>query len=452
MASTPEQPERRRLIRQAWAAAVALGGAGCGGGGASANGDERPAPAPPPPAPPTLPSWVPEPGRLSLLSAANDWASIDPCPDNRCGYRLGSGPEWNKVIDDYSGGIVNPHWGPLGALMFHGGGHAATNDNSVALLDFNDLRFKRVADPSLDASGLRPQDGPLYPGYDREFGEYVADRKPGSAHTYDALAVLPPELAGAPFGALVRPFATAIHVNLSAGTTWAHLLALHRRDVETAEARARNAWSRWSVDAGQGFNGAGGCCAFDPVRQRIWWTGVPSQQPGRIAYLDCVSRRQLSVAYTGRNAVFHVSLPIMRHLAGPDLLLSIGPVPDRDRVQAHVLRPDAPQGGWQPVVFDHAPPVGLGATPWAYVPELRRIVLFTRADPEAMYEIAVPADPAATWPVVRRPFQAGARLEGAANVVGKRFDWAPALRCVVYKPLAQSPSGAQFYAYRPWGT
>lgn len=121
-------------MRQAVAAAVALGGAGCGGGSASAGGDEQPAPSPPPPPPPPPPpSWVPAPGQLSLLSAANDWASIDPCPGNTCGYRLGSGPEWNKVIDDYSGGIFNPHWGPLGALMFHGGGHAATNDNSVAV-------------------------------------------------------------------------------------------------------------------------------------------------------------------------------------------------------------------------------------------------------------------------------------------------------------------------------
>jgi hypothetical protein len=49
---------------------------------------------------------------LADLSAVNGWNDIDPCPGNNCGYRIGSGPEWNKVIDDYSGGVYNPHWGP----------------------------------------------------------------------------------------------------------------------------------------------------------------------------------------------------------------------------------------------------------------------------------------------------------------------------------------------------
>lgn len=386
------------------------------------------------------------------VSAVNGWNSIDPCPGNACGYRVGSGPEWNKVIDDYSGGVYNPHWGALGALMFHGGGHAATNDNSVAVLDFNDLRFKRVADPSLDLTGIKPADGPLYPGYDRTYGEYVSDRKPGAAHTYDALAVVPPAVAGAPFGGLVRPFATAIHVNLSSGSSWAHLLALHSRDVAAAEGRARNQWTRWSNNAGQSFGGAGGCSAYDPVRKRIWWTGVPSQQPGRINYLDCVSRQQMSVRYAGMNAVFHVSLPIMRYLPGADVLLSMGPRPDRSTVNAYFLRPDSPAAGWFSVVFDKPPPVGLGATPWAYVPQLRRVVLFTRADPEAVYEISVPTDPTDTWPVTRRLFQPAATLESSASIVGKRFDWSAALGCIIYKPLASAPSLSQFYAYRPYDT
>lgn len=395
---------------------------------------------------------MPEPGRLVVLSASNGWGDIDPCPGNGCGYRVGSGPEWNKVIDDYSGGIYNPHWGPLGALMLHGGGHAATNDNSVAVLDFNDLSYKRVADPSLDVTGIKPSDGPLYPGYDREHGEYLSDGKPGAAHTYDALAVVPPDVAGAPFGGLVRPFSTAIHVNLSGGTSWAHRLALHSRDVATADGRARNTWMRWSTNAGHNFGGAGGCCAYDPVRRRVWWTGVPSQRPGRIAYLDCATRQQQTVRYVGSDAVFDVSLPIMRYLPGADLLLAMGPRPGRSVVEAHFFRPDAPTMGWFPVVLSAPPPLGTGATPWVYIPELRRIVLFTRADPGAVYEISVPADPTSAWPVLRRPFQPGATLDASAHVVGKRFDWAPALRCIVYKPLSTAPSPSQFYAYRPYDT
>jgi hypothetical protein len=259
-------------------------------------------------------------------------------------------------------------------------------------------------------------------------------------------------VSGSPFGALVRPFATAMHVNLSMGTSWAHVLALHSRDVGTAEGRAGNTWSRFSVSAGQGFGGAGGACAYDPLRKRVWWTGVPSQQPNRIAYLDCVTREQVSVRYGSGNAIFDVSLPIMRYIPGHDLIVSIGPRPGRSGVEAYFMRPDAPSAGWRAVSMDLVPPVSTGCTPWDVVPELDRLFLFTQADKSAVYEIAIPADPASTWTVVRRPFADGASLATGAHVVGKRLSWAPALRCLVFKPRAALPSPRQFYAYRPPGT
>ncbi|NRF66515.1 hypothetical protein HLB44_05935 [Aquincola sp. S2] len=395
---------------------------------------------------------MPAPGRWAVIDAVNGWNDIDPCPSNTCGYRIGSGPEWNKVIDDFSGGVYNPHWGPLGALILHGGGHSATNDNSVALLDFNDLRFKRIADPSLEATGLRPADGPIFPGYDREHGEYVADRKPGSAHTYDALEVIPPEVAGAPYGGLVRPFSSAVHASLSALTNWAHLLAMHEREVATAAGRARNSWSRWSVNAGQTFGGAGGSCAYDTRRKRIWWSGVPSSRPGRINYLDCVTREQVTVRYGGTDAMFDVSMPIMRYLPGPDLLLWIGPRPGRAAVEAYFMRAGDPASGWRPVTLGLAIPVALSATPWDFVPALNRIVLFTRADTSAVYEIDVPSDPASTWPTQRRTFDPVPALSAPDSIVGKRFSYSPALRCIVYKPRSATPSLSQFLVYRPLGT
>jgi hypothetical protein len=394
---------------------------------------------------------VPEPGRLAIVSASNGWNDADPCPGNACGYRIGSGPEWNKVIDDFSGGVYNPHWGPLGALMLHGGGHAATNDNSVAVLDFNDLTFKRVADPSLEVTGIRPADGPAYPGYDREYGEYVVDRKPAAAHTYDALEVVPPEIAGAPFGGLVRPFSTAIHVNLSSSVGWAHLLQLHSREVATPQDRARNVWTRASANAGQGFGGAGGACAYDRLRRRVWWTGVPSSRPQRIAYLDAVTRQQVSVRHSGADAIFDVSFPVMRYLPGHDLLVAIGPRPDRSSIDAYFLRPGQPEAGWRAISLTSAIPAGAGATPWDFVPELNRIFVHSRGDAGAIYEIEVPAVPETFWTPVRRVFQGESGLISPASVVGKRFSWAPALRSFVFKPMAAAPSLAQFYVYRPSG-
>jgi hypothetical protein len=98
-----------------------------------------------------------------------------------------------------------------------------------------------------------------------------------------------------------------------------------------------------------------------------------------------------------------------------------------------------------PVSGDHA-------TPWDYVPELNKIVLYTPADAGAMYEIDVPGgNLAQPWPTVRRSLPAGAPQMPGVYVVGKRFSWSSALRSIVYKPLANAPAAHQFFVYRPVG-
>jgi hypothetical protein len=90
---------------------------------------------------------------------------------------------FGKIVDDYSGGVFNPYWGPLGAMVFHGGGHSATFDNSVVLLDLNDLAFKRVSQPTPALSGSNWADARKAPGGDPAFDtlqcEY-GDGQPGA--------------------------------------------------------------------------------------------------------------------------------------------------------------------------------------------------------------------------------------------------------------------------------
>ena len=459
---------RRRFIASSTGAAAALLGLpGCGG---SAEGDEagataaaarqRPladaaaatAPATtiePGTVTPAGAGWVPQPGELAIVRAANSWTDIDPCPQNNCGFRYGLGSEWHKVINDYSGGVYNPWWGELGALMFFGGGHSATNDNSVAMLDFNDLRFKLAADPSRNVTGINRASAPTFPGFDTEHGEYFSDGKPASGHTYDTLVMLPPEVGGAPYGSLLRPFGSAQHVVMARNSYWAHKLDLNVRNIEAPEIRRANEWSRFSVNGDQRFTGAGGCAAYDERRQRVWWFAAPSAFRYKICYTDIATRQQLAVPYRGTEALFEISRPIMQYLPRADWLAAIGPY--KDAVVGYTFDPDQP-GGWtriafsQPIPFDPA-----RATPWVYVPELDRIILFTAADRGAVYEIEIPASRADNWQVTRRPFANGAQLAYPAPFVGKRFAWSSALRCIVYKPLAATPAIDQFYAYRPLG-
>ncbi|MFN7394678.1 MAG: hypothetical protein ACK5RW_00060, partial [bacterium] len=64
--------------------------------------------------------------------------------------RLGNNSTF--VFAAYSGGAYNPYYGAWGAHVIHGGGHAATQDNSVFIADFNTLRFERIGGPTMLSS------------------------------------------------------------------------------------------------------------------------------------------------------------------------------------------------------------------------------------------------------------------------------------------------------------
>ena len=74
-------------------------------------------------------------------------------------------------------------------MVFHGGGHSATYDNSVVILDFDDLTFKRLSNPSTAWTDTNPD-----PLFNTTYCEY-GDGQPGSAHTYDALGSSAPRMA-----------------------------------------------------------------------------------------------------------------------------------------------------------------------------------------------------------------------------------------------------------------
>ncbi len=166
------------------------------------------------------PAWVPAiAGSSKAVATANSFASQN-------GRLAGWEYAFGKIVDDYSGGVYNPYWGPLGAMVFHGGGHSATFDNSVVILDFNDLTFKRLSNPTpsdkgknwISTTGLLQKKDPAFDSAHCEYG----DGQPGAGHTYDTLAILPPADGGAPYGSLIRVSSHAVHVNISASTGWAH--------------------------------------------------------------------------------------------------------------------------------------------------------------------------------------------------------------------------------------
>ncbi len=392
---------------------------------------------------PPLPDWAPRvPGSLRVLATRNTFLSQNShLPD--WDYAFG------KLVDDYSGGVFNPYWGSYGAMVFHGGGHSATFDNSVVLLDLNDLAFKRVSNPT-------PANGGHYwadmrkstdLGFDVAHCEY-GDGQPGAGHTYDTLAIVPPEAGGAACGSLLRVASFAVHVNVSCNTGWAH-----RLDFTTTGMRDGH-WVRASNNAPVNYLAPGSCSALDTRRKRVWWLASLTSAPGHIRYLDLASARQESVALGAGAGLAPYADPdsaTMRYDPVHDVLLLTGSV--KGEAALAFLRCTEPQAGWfTPALSQRIPAVADASLAFDQVPEQGAFVLLSPADRAAVYALQVPDKLSAEWTVTRQPLAGSVGSEPrefpTARVVGKRWSYCQAARCFVWMASSTAP----VLAYRPLGT
>ena len=380
-----------------------------------------------------LPGWVPPEGAVQAVATSNTFLSQN---GNVEGWEYAFG----KIIDDYSGGVYNPHWGALGAMVFHGGGHSATFDNSVVILDYNDLTFKRLSNPTQSAKGVNWSFLNVDPAFNPIYGEY-GDGQPGSGHTYDTLAILPPVSGGGAMGSLIRVGSYAVHPGVARGTTHAH-----RFDFESA-ARSGGTWTRWSVNALKELP-SGACSAYDPLRQRFWSIGGLSSQPSFVRYLDVASHENREIAFAKGAALAPPANPdsmTMRYNPAHDLLIlscTVG-----NALGMAFLRCDSPEKGWTVAALSSAiPSTAQWTHPFDFVPEANKFVMLSPADSAAVFDITVPADPTQTWQVARQALRSGGTLK-SAYVAGKRWSYSSATRCFVWVASSTSP----VIAYRPVG-
>ena len=389
--------------------------------------------------PASLPAWAPAiEGGIKTVVTTNSFLSQN-------GKLAGWENAFGTIVDDFSGGVFNPYWGPLGAMVFHGGGHAATFDNSVVILDFNDLTFKRLSTPTpsnhganwLDTRG-RPQNAD--PAFNLSYCEY-GDREPGAGHTYDTLAILPPADGGARCGSLIRVSSYAVHVNMSRSTGWAH-----RFDFQSTAMRDGK-WVRWSVNGPTSYLFAGACSAYDSRRKRFWWTAGLSSGPPFIRYLDVATQRQLEISFSRPVRAAPPASPdsmTMRYDPQRDILVLTCTV--GGQLVLAFLRCESPGMGWTVPDLSTSIPAWSGAAhPFDFVAEADKFVLLSGADKSALYDIVPPQDPKRSWKVTRRPV-IGASIP-TAYVAGKRWSYAPAVKSFVW--MAKSTSAV--IAYRPFG-
>jgi hypothetical protein len=350
--------------------------------------------------------------------------------------------DWNfhTIIDAFSGGVYNPYWGTFGAMIFHGGGHVSTYDNSVLMLDFNDLTFKRLSNASPQSTFTHTDPDPLF---DQVRGAY-ADGQVGSGHSFDMLAIMPPADGGAAAGSLLKVSGQGVHFLMKRSNNWAW-----RFDITPTMTVTRGSWMQATDNAPSDYMSPGACSAYDPTRKRVWWISTLSWQPPFIRYLDIDAHSQVTVRFISGARLAPPADPdsmSMRYHAALDIVIltctAFG------NVAIAYLQCSRPEAGWFWPTLSAQIPAHVGRShPFDYVPEIDRYVMLAPADDRAVYEIAIPPNPTSIWSVTRRTFT-GLTTIPVAYVAGKRWSYAPAVKAFVW--LARS--NEQLYVYRPLGT
>jgi hypothetical protein len=349
---------------------------------------------------------------------------------------------FNKIIDSFSGGVYDPWWGTYGAMIFTGGGHASTYDNSVLMLDYNDLTFKRLSNASPPTAY---NDWDIDPLFNVITGEY-GDGQRGSGHSFDMLSILPPSQGGAEAGTLFAVSGQGVHARMNRSNNWAHRFDIRRNMIMPAN---RGRWAGATDSAPTDYRSPGACSAYDPTRKRIWWISALYSQPPLIRYLDIDRRRQETVRFVSYSRVAphgdSDSITLRYHAALDIVILSCTAFDIFTMAYLHCSRPEE---GWiRPTLSAQIPSSGGRSYPFDYVPEIDRYVMLAPADQAAVYEIQVPADPTNLWNVTRRPFRGLTNIP-FQRVAGKRWSYAPAVKAFVWLARAEEP----LYVYRPLGT
>jgi hypothetical protein len=220
-----------------------------------------------------LPSYVPAfsatVGNVNVLTVANgglanEFVSIC-APTHNPFY-------FAKTVNDYSGGTPAPDYGTYGAVLFFGGGHSGTNDNTLSaqVHGATQVSFKRVIDPT-DIFGAHIAGGgasPVLSNQDRQqlnsngnfnntstFGDalgiarvdgtfacFLLDGKPGAPHTYASAYMQPPTQGGAVHGTFVVPTLGA--VNRDTSETTASVTTYKVALTSTSTSSTVNGWVR----------------------------------------------------------------------------------------------------------------------------------------------------------------------------------------------------------------
>jgi hypothetical protein len=363
-----------------------------------------------------LPAWVPTTiGEARMVPMKNTLDSVALVNDAWSGDSA-------ATFCSYSGGVFNPHYGANGAMVIHGGGHGASQDNSVFVADLNTLRFERVGGPTQLADRMDYEHLIQNGGFPDDISNprEVGPHEPGSAHTYDCLCLLSPGESGDALGALIRPVAGAIGAGVSRETGWSHVFTFTDRK-----------WKRWSTNYASAWS-PGGSCLHDKVRGRIW----PINEQASRMMLDTKTRTWTNFNEPNGTLNSYVDMVQSRH----HVLRDIGVITTHDQgeLKSRFFWFHAGDGKARNLATfstGDLPKANWGGGTLVDVPELGKMIFWSRYDPQRYFEIAVPEDPSQPWSWVAKAITGVNMAAVRCNeAVYKRFDYAPQLKSLIWVP------------------
>jgi hypothetical protein len=374
--------------------------------------------------PSALPAWIPaNVGEASLVPTGNALQDVFVAEGPQNPGKVGS-----QFFCDYSGGIYNPYYGNRGAHVIHGGGHSATNDNSVFILDYNQPRpeFRRIAGPTRLGTAEQYETNIILGGFPDDplqNPREIAQNEPGSAHTYDNLLVLPPSVCGDAMGALIRPVSSAVGVVASRETGWSHVLPF-------TSAR----WQRWSTNSARSPD-VGGSCAYDERRGRIWT--LSSSNRTFTSYLDTKSRTWVNNQVSAQGVKGYPDMAYSCVHQGGDIVIFATNADTDSALRLYWFRAGSDGTARTPVAFvrGELPPANWGRGSLSYCADLECVLYYSQADMDAYYELRVPSDPSQPWSFARRPIVGVLPSKLPVPPAGstyRRLEYAPALKSLLW--------------------
>lgn len=503
---------RRRFLRSAFFAIGTLQGiSACGGGSASTDAaplgaapEPVPAPtppapppsSPPPPSPPTpappapappapnvvppapagplpppvalrapLPSWVPAPGAVTVMTQANGLLTNT--------FRSTVAPYFNEwvstfTVNAYSGSVVNPYFGNYGAIVYEGGGHADSNDNSVHILELNagSASFRRVTNPT-PIFGAGTDDATRFsnsrlssevvPLTDFIWCEYTIDGQPVARHSYGAQDVIGPEHGGAAYGTFMRVLTGAGAVHGAANGEVAHKVDF---TSTVGQLRWARAGSRPGVTGPPGTPGrslrlAGpNWSAHVPGQSRIYIENEALSGTLPPRWFD-LSTRQYVVG-TGIGRTNNQDAPnggILFYVEWRQILVFVDIAGGRLRIRYMNVAVDQPSWINAPRQLSQPVPAASSWSAGCWCPDSGRIVIGNvLADDAAIYEIEIPSDVDRVWTTTRVSLPAGQTIRWAPATTYKKWSYNPYVRSIVYLPYAAQTGTDEVFVYRPRGT